>query len=75
MQRLTLNIGKLADGTQWLCLADQDTSDVYPLAKFESDEHAMVFQQFMGTQGYAAVKLPSDREIEDLLGDDDTTES
>lgn len=69
MQKLTLNIGKLADGTQWLCLADADTTEVYPLAKFENDDCATVFQEFMQTQGYAAVKLPSNDEINELLGD------
>lgn len=69
MQKLTLNIGKLADGTQWLCLADADTTAVYPLAKFENDDCATVFQEFMQTQGYAAVKLPSNDEINELLGD------
>ena len=75
MQKLTLNIGKLPDGSQWLCLADADTSDVYPLAKFESEDHVEVFQKFMWTQGFAAVKLPSDDDIAVLLGDEDTTES
>ncbi len=67
MQRVTLNIGKLADGTQWLCLADSDTSNVYPLAQFTNDDCATVFQQYMETQGYAAVKLPNDDEINKLL--------
>ena len=69
MQKLTLNIGKLADGSQWLCLADADTTDVYPLAMFTNDDCATVFQEFMETQGYAAVKLTTDSEIENLLGD------
>lgn len=69
MQKLTLNIGKLPDGTHWLCLADADTTDVYPLAMFTNEDCATVFQEFMGTQGYQAVKLPSQDEINDLLGD------
>lgn len=67
--KLTLNIGKLADGSSWLCLADVDSTDVYPLAQFTSEEHATLFEQFMGTQGYGATKLPTDSEINDLLGD------
>lgn len=69
--KLTLNIGKLEDGSQWLCLADADTTDVYPLAKFNNDDCATVFQDFMETQGYSAVKLPSNDEINELLGDAD----
>lgn len=69
MQKLTLNIGKLTDGTHWLCLADSDTTDVYPLAKFTSEDCVTVFQDFMGTQGYVALKLPSNDEIADLLGE------
>lgn len=67
MQKVTLNIGKLADGTTWLCLADADTTSVYPLAMFTNEDCATVFQQFMETQGYAAVKLPNDSEIQELL--------
>lgn len=67
MQRVTLNIGKLADGTHWLCLADTDTTNVYPLAMFTDEDCATVFQQFMETQGYASVKLPNDDEINKLL--------
>lgn len=69
MQKLTLNIGKLPDGTTWLCLADADTTDIYPLAQFTNNDCAEVFQQFMATQGYQAVKLPSQDDINDLLGD------
>jgi hypothetical protein len=69
MRKLTLNIGKLQDGTHWLCLADADTTDVYPLATFVSEDHAELFQRFMQTQGYDAVKLPSNDEIENLLGE------
>lgn len=69
MQKLTLNIGKLPDGTQWLCLADADTTDIYPLAEFQNDDCANLFQEFMTTQGYAAVKLPSQSELDELLGD------
>jgi hypothetical protein len=69
VQKLTLNIGKLADGTQWLCLANADTTDVYPLAKFTDDACVTVFQDFMRTEGYQAVKLPSNDDINDLLGD------
>ncbi len=69
MQKLTLNIGKLTDGTHWLCLADSDTTDVYPLAMFTSEDCVTVFQEFMGTQGYVALKLPSNDEIADLLGE------
>lgn len=69
MQKITMNIGKLADGTQWLCLADADTTDVYPLAMFTNEDCATVFQQFMETQGYAAVKLPNQQDIDDLLNE------
>lgn len=72
---LTLNIGKDEVGDLWLCLADADTTTVYAVAKFVTEDHANLFQAYMGTQGYAAVKLPTDRDIEDLLGDIDTTES
>lgn len=66
----TLNIGKDQNTDKiYLCLADSDNTDVFPLAEFRSEEHAKVFEQFMGTQGYAAVKLPSDDEIDDLLRD------
>jgi hypothetical protein len=75
MQRLTLNIGRLRNGEVWLCLADSDTTAVYPLAKFESEAGADAFEAFMSTQGYMAVKLPNDDEIEQLLGDQPTTES
>lgn len=75
MQRLTLNIGKLNDGTIWLCLADSDSTAVYGLAKFENEDCAKAFEVFMSTQGYEAITLPRDSEIEDLLGDDSTTES
>lgn len=68
--KLTLNIGKLPDGTSWLCLADADSTDVYPLAEFTNEDCAKVFEQFMETQGYAAVKLPSNAEINELLEDD-----
>lgn len=69
MPKLTLNIGKLQDNTHWLCLADADTTDVYPLAQFVSQDHAELFERFMQTQGYDAVKLPSNDEIENLLGE------
>jgi hypothetical protein len=75
MQRLTLNIGKLHNGELWLCLADADTTAVYPIAQFQNKDCADAFEAFMGTQGYAAVKLPNDSEIEQLLGDEPTTES
>lgn len=75
MQKLTLNIGRLRNGEVWLCLADSDTTNVYPLAKFENETCAEAFEQFMSTQGYMAVKLPNDDEIEQLLGDQPTTES
>ncbi len=67
MQKVTLNIGKLPDGSTWLCLADADTTSVYPLAIFTDEDCATVFQQFMETQGYASVKLPSNDEINELL--------
>jgi hypothetical protein len=73
--KLTLNIGKDNDGGLWLCLADADSTDVYAVAKFQSEDHADLFQAYMGTEGYAAVKLPSDRDFDDLLGNSDTTES
>jgi hypothetical protein len=60
VQKLTLNIGKLANA---------DTTDVYPLAKFTDDACVTVFQDFMRTEGYQAVKLPSNDDINDLLGD------
>jgi hypothetical protein len=69
--KLTLNIGKLPDGTQWLCLADADTTDVYPLAQFTDDTCATVFQEFMAREGYTAIKLPSNEEINELLGGTD----
>lgn len=69
MPKLTLNIGKLDDGSHWLCLADADTTDVYPLARFTGEDHANLFEEFMATQGYDAVKLPTNDEINDLLGD------
>jgi len=69
MQKLTMNIGKLSDGTQWLCLANADTTDIYPLAQFTDDDCATVFQEFMLTQGFAAVKLPTQDEIDSLMGD------
>jgi len=75
VQKLTLNIGRLRNGETWLCLADADTTAVYPLARFENAECAAAFERFMETQGYAAVKLPSDTEIGELLGDEPTTES
>jgi hypothetical protein len=67
MANLTLNIGKDTEGNQWLCLADVDSTDVFPVAKFVNDDCASLFQAFMGTQGYAAVKLPTQEEIDDLL--------
>lgn len=67
MQKVTLNIGKLSDGTTWLCLADTDTTDVYPLAMFTDADCATVFEDFMLTQGYRAVKLPTQDEIDTML--------
>lgn len=67
MQKVTLNIGKLPDGSTWLCLADADTTSVYPLAVFTDEDCATVFQQFMETQGYASVQLPTTAEINELL--------
>lgn len=72
---LTLNIGKDEEGELWLCLADADTTAVYPVAKFTTEEHCNLFQAYMQTQGYASVKLLSEQDIEDLLGGTDTTES
>lgn len=69
MANLTLNIGKDGDGVFWLCLADADTTDIYPVAKFQNEDCANLFQAYMGTQGYAAVKLPSQEEIDTLFGD------
>lgn len=69
MADLTLNIGKDADGNQWLCLADADTTDIFAVAKFVNDDYANLFQAFMGTQGYIAIQLPTQEDINTLLGD------
>jgi hypothetical protein len=73
--KLTLNIGKDGDGELWLCLADADTTAVYAVAKFVNEDHCDLFQAYMGTQGYAAVKLLTDQDINNLLDDIGTTES
>lgn len=68
--KLTLNIGKLRDGTQWLCLADADSTDVYPVAKFPNEDCVDLFKAFMATQGYNAVTLPTNDDINKLLEED-----
>jgi hypothetical protein len=70
MPRFSLNIGKLPEeDSYWLCLADLDSTNVYPLAQFSSPEHVTLFEQFMVTQGYTTVKLPTSEELDELLGD------
>lgn len=67
MRKLTLNIGKLSDDSLWLCLADSDTTDIYPLAEFTTPDCAEIFQEYMKTQGYDAVKLPTQEDIDTFL--------
>ncbi len=67
-RQLALHIGKRdADGHFWLCLADNDSTDIYPLAEFV-DEHATeAFTLYMQTQGYGAVHLPSTDELNEFF--------
>jgi hypothetical protein len=56
------------DNTYWLCLVQSDELDaIYPLAQFESEEAMTMYTVFMETQGYTALKLPSQQELDDFL--------
>ena len=66
---LSMNIGKGSDGSHLLVLANQDTAEVYPVAVFLSEDHARGFTMFMETQGYIALNLPSQAELDEFLKD------
>ena len=66
---LSMNIGKDADGNYLLVLANQDTAEIYPVALFISEDHATAFTMFMETQGYIALNLPSQAELDEFLKD------
>lgn len=64
---LSLNIGKDAQGNQYLVLANVDTDETYPLAIFLSEDHTEAFTKFMETQGYVSLQLPSQNDIDKFL--------
>lgn len=64
---LTLNIGKDAAGDYFLVLANPDTAETFPMALFLSEDHASGFTLFMESQGYVALNLPSQAEIDTLF--------
>ena len=64
---LSMNLGKDADGTMFLILADLDTNETYPLAQFFSEDHATAFTKYMETQGYVSLNLPTQAEIDAML--------
>lgn len=64
---LSLNVGKTPEGEYWLLLADMDSQNVVPLAMFVDEKAMDTFCLFMETQGYLSIKLPSQRDIDDLL--------
>jgi hypothetical protein len=62
----SLHIGKDPDdATFWLCLVNNDEANaIYPLAQFENEEAMKAYTLFMETQGYLALKLPSQEELD-----------
>lgn len=67
---LSLNLGKDSEGTFYLCLSNPDTTEMYPLAQFFSEDHATGFSMYMATQGFETLDLPSPAELEQLLDDE-----
>jgi hypothetical protein len=68
MRTLGLNIGRAQeDGSWWLVLADNDSNDKWPIAEFVDEKAMEAFSLYMQTQGYAALKLPSEDELNELF--------
>lgn len=63
---LALNIGKRED-IFYLVLADQDTSDAWPLAQFVDVNAMEAFTLYMQSQGYSAIQLPSEDELSEFF--------
>lgn len=66
----SLNIGKDKQGNLWLCLVESETRDIESLALFVSPGHSEIFIDYMETQGYIPLRLPTDEDYEQLLGGD-----
>lgn len=67
-RQLSLNIGRRdKDGHFWLCLADNDSTDIWPLAEFVDENSMEAFTMYMHTQGYGAVHLPSEDELNEFF--------
>lgn len=66
----SLNIGKDDNGNLWLCLVENDTRVMEPLALFVTESHSELFTEFMESQGYVPLRLPTDEDYERLLGGD-----
>jgi len=67
-QRINLTIGRQRDDDSWwLCLADMDGHDVSLVAQFTSEAHMHLFTQFMETQGYMSLRLPTNSELDELF--------
>lgn len=64
---LSLNIGRDAEGNQYLVLANLDTSETYPIAIFLGENHTEAFSKYMETQGYVSLQLPTQDDIDKFL--------
>lgn len=66
----SLNIGKDSGNNLWLCLVENETRDIEPLALFATPAHSELFIEYMESQGYIPLRLPTDEDYEQLLGGD-----
>lgn len=64
MAKFSLYLGKdKTNGEYVLCITNQDTGDIYPVATFHDELRMQLFTEFMETQGYLALKLPTEDEL------------
>lgn len=67
---LSLNIGKDHTGQLWLGVQDSGTRKFEALALFISPGHSEMFIDFMESQGYLPIRVPTDDEYNQLLRGD-----
>jgi hypothetical protein len=66
----SLNIAKDKSENWWLTLTESESGEMEPLALFVTERHSNLFSEYMESQGYIPIPIPTEDDYNRLLGGD-----